>query len=68
MEAHYRFALLAGELNFMKGQFGTDECDKNEAHLSTIVIDFHRWLKTPGFGLWLAQQERIVEGVLKEGV
>ncbi|KAG5642025.1 hypothetical protein DXG03_003772 [Asterophora parasitica] len=27
---------------------------------------YERLLKTPGFGLWLAQQEHIVEGVLKE--
>ncbi|KAH0585482.1 hypothetical protein H2248_008722 [Termitomyces sp. 'cryptogamus'] len=27
---------------------------------------YERLLKTPGFGLWLAQQEQIVEGVLKE--
>jgi len=29
---------------------------------------YERWLKTPGFGLWLAQQERIVEGVLRENI
>ncbi|RDB25779.1 Protein DENND6B [Hypsizygus marmoreus] len=27
---------------------------------------YERWLKTPAFGLWLAQQEGIVEGVLKD--
>ncbi|KAG6907162.1 hypothetical protein DXG01_010287 [Tephrocybe rancida] len=27
---------------------------------------YERFLKTPGFGVWLAQQEQIVEGVLKE--
>ncbi|KAG6827615.1 hypothetical protein H0H92_011072 [Tricholoma furcatifolium] len=27
---------------------------------------YERLLKTPGFGLWLAQQENIVEGVLKD--
>ncbi|KAK7044084.1 hypothetical protein VNI00_007800 [Paramarasmius palmivorus] len=27
---------------------------------------YERWLKTPAFGLWLAQQERIVQSVLKE--
>ncbi|KAG6853479.1 hypothetical protein C0991_004095 [Blastosporella zonata] len=27
---------------------------------------YERFLRTPGFGLWLAQQEQIVEGVLKE--
>ncbi|ESK95846.1 family with sequence similarity member b [Moniliophthora roreri MCA 2997] len=26
---------------------------------------YERWLKTPAFGLWLAQQERIVQGVLE---
>ncbi|KAG6861106.1 hypothetical protein C0995_003835 [Termitomyces sp. Mi166 len=44
-----------------------------KAHGSTLPfrsaskrIDFYeRLLKTPGFGLWLAQQEQIVEGVLK---
>ncbi|GLB40135.1 putative stabilization of polarity axis [Lyophyllum shimeji] len=45
-----------------------------KAHGSTLPfrstskrIEFYeRLLKTPSFGLWLAQQERIVEGVLKE--
>ena len=27
---------------------------------------YERWLKTPAFGLWLAQQEHIVENVLNE--
>ncbi|KAF9468198.1 hypothetical protein BDZ94DRAFT_849450 [Collybia nuda] len=27
---------------------------------------YERWLKTPAFGLWLAQQEQIVQGVLQE--
>ena len=27
---------------------------------------YERWMKTPAFGLWLAQQESIVQGVLKE--
>lgn len=29
---------------------------------------YERWLKTPVFGLWLAQQERIVENVLRENM
>ncbi|KAL0577978.1 hypothetical protein V5O48_004015 [Marasmius crinis-equi] len=27
---------------------------------------YERWLKTPSFGLWLGEQERIVQGVLRE--
>ncbi|KAK0204479.1 hypothetical protein DFS33DRAFT_1320461 [Desarmillaria ectypa] len=29
---------------------------------------YERWLKTPSFGLWLAQQEQIVQGVLKQSL
>lgn len=26
---------------------------------------YERWLRTPAFGLWLARQEEVVQGVLK---
>jgi hypothetical protein len=29
---------------------------------------YERWLKCPSFGLWLNEQEGIVQGVLKENV
>ncbi|KAF9016266.1 DUF1630-domain-containing protein [Hymenopellis radicata] len=29
---------------------------------------YERWLKTPAFGLWLAQQEHIVQGVLEKSL
>ncbi len=32
------------------------------------LMPSYRWLKTPAFGLWLAQQEQIVKGVLEKSL
>lgn len=70
MDRPYRFALRASGWNFMRGEIVV--CDRIKLiHVWTsFLIDAfgHRWLKTPAFGLWLAQQETIVQDVLHDNV
>jgi len=59
MGALFLSNLRASVLNFMNGKYG-DPCQ------SRGILTFlgHRWLKSPAFGTWVAQQEQIVQDVL----
>ena len=49
----------ASVLNFMSGKYGYP-CQPR----GVLMFLGHRWLKSPAFGTWVAQQEQIVQDVL----
>ena len=60
MEVYYHSNPLVRRLSFMSGVFFFSLIDLFFVNL------FYRWLKSPAFGTWLAQQEQIVQTVLND--